>query len=124
MSMNKPNKTAHLEYLLKREKEMRSRDEEYIRELIEEKKFLLGHIENLKKQIPDTGKTIIKAKALRKLGTNKWYCGAFTTGGDIFIDVDNIFPYYEDFDEIPPDAELVEIEICVLKPKSQDTTRL
>jgi len=47
---NKPNKIAHLEYLLKKEKKMRALEQDYIRELIEDKRFLLGLIEKLKAQ--------------------------------------------------------------------------
>jgi len=50
---NKPNKKAHLEYILKREKLMRSKDEDYIRELIEEKKFLLDLVAKLRKKLND-----------------------------------------------------------------------
>lgn len=51
MTFNKANKTAHANYLLNKEREMRSKDEVYIRELIDDKKFLLGVIESLKKRM-------------------------------------------------------------------------
>ena len=51
MTFNKANKIAHAKYLLNKEREMRIKDEAYIRELIDDKKFLLGVIESIKKRM-------------------------------------------------------------------------
>jgi hypothetical protein len=51
---------------------------------------------------------VIKAKALRKRGTDKWYYGSET----LVMEVDDLLPYYNEIPTIlPEDAELIDIEI-------------
>jgi hypothetical protein len=55
-------------------------------------------------------KIVIKAKALRKRGTNLWYYGSET----LVMEVDDLLPYYNEIPTIlPEDAELIDIEIIV-----------
>lgn len=48
MTFNKKNKTAHLDYLLRKEIEKRKRAEALIQELIDDKRQLLQLVEHLK----------------------------------------------------------------------------
>ena len=57
----------------------------------------------------------IQAKAIRKRGTNEWYYPVLVQSGREYLCTDFIetYPFDYDFDDIPPDAELVDIQILV-----------
>jgi len=55
--MNKPNKLAHLDYLLRQEQKKRKRCEALIADLIEDKRQLIKLLEDLKPYVPDIFKT-------------------------------------------------------------------